>query len=97
MLQVSDSYVATGRPGLRRIEIDFLSLPNDVNAKAILLSMSLVTLGTELPRNTKLFTFSRSYPFIKMLLLNEVRTLYLLKLNFIPHFKQSCCISNVAS
>ena len=78
-------------------QIDFLSLPNDVNAKAILLSRSLVTLGTELPRCTKLLTLSRSSPYIMMLLLDGVRTLHLSKLIFIPYFKQACRNCNVAS
>ena len=102
-------YVAIGRIraqlshnfGLSKISLfdktDFLSLPNDANAKAILLSMSLVTLGTELPRYTKLLTFSRSSPCIMMLPLDGVRTLRLSKLIFIPHFKQACCNCHVTS
>ena len=77
-------------------QIDFLSLANDVNARAVLLSMSLVTLGTELPRYAKLLTFSRSSPCI-MLLLDGVRTLHLSKLISVPHFKEACCNCNVIS
>ena len=47
--------------------MNFLSLKNAVSAKAILLSISLVVSGIELPRYTKLLTFSRSSPWIKML------------------------------
>ena len=71
-------------------QIDFRCQLKDGSTKAILLSMSLLTLSIKLSRYTKLFTFSLCSPWIKMLSANRVRTMHLSKYIFIPRFMQAC-------
>ena len=73
------------------------NLPKAVNARAILQSISTFTSGTELPRKTKPFTFSISFPSIVICCCDEVRTFHSPLLIFIPHSVQASCNCDVSS
>ena len=100
-VHVSEAYIAIGRinalysrdlsfKGISRLfHIDVLSLPNADAAKDIRLLTSPDVVGNELPRNTKLSTWSTSLPSNIMGLFSGDMILHLAPLIFMPHFLQA--------
>ena len=86
------------------LQTDFRSLPNDADAKAILLKTSSPVPGTTLLTKTKFSTFSTVVPLIRIGLSFCDNTLHLSSFIFIPHLAQpfsssavdSCNLSNIA-